>query len=395
MNILVYPHELEMGGSQINAIELAAAVRDRGHNVTVTAPDGVLSEMIRRLGLNFVPIPRRPFYPSVATAFELSALARSIKADLVHTYEWRPAVEGTFGPHLFGGTRILATVLSMDISHLLPRHVPLIVGTRELAEMKPRPRTWVLEPPIDTTLNETKNIAAARARWAFGSSEVVVSVVCRLTRDLEKLQGVLQAIDVIGELATNLPLRLIVAGDGPGRGEVDAAAAAVNRRHGHEIIVVTGQLLDPREAYDAADIILGMGSSALKGMAFSKPLVVQGTTGFWRLFDERSASLFLYQGFFGHGGGGAQELKSILSALARDDDKRAVLGCFGRSIVEQHFSIDMMADRLIEIYRQTLSEAQNSNERMRSTARTLIDLAKFRTLMGLRKTRRMLKEQWG
>jgi hypothetical protein len=34
MNIVVYPNAMSIGGSQLNAIELAAAVRKHGHNVT-------------------------------------------------------------------------------------------------------------------------------------------------------------------------------------------------------------------------------------------------------------------------------------------------------------------------------------------------------------------------
>ncbi|WP_037074892.1 glycosyltransferase family 4 protein [Rhizobium mesoamericanum] len=381
MNILVYPHELAMGGSQINAIELAAAVRDRGHNVTITAPDGVLSSMIRQLGLDYVPIPRAPYFPSIATAFQLSALARRIDADLIHTYEWRPAIECTFGPHFFAGTRMLATVLSMDISHLFPRHVSLIVGTQQLAQTRPAQKIWVLEPPIDDERNKARDVIAARSRWGFHDDEIVVSVICRLTTDLEKVEGVLEAIDVVGSMASSFKLRLIVAGDGACKADVDTAAASVNCRHGREIITVTGELLEPDAVYEASDIVLGMGSSALKGMAFSKPLIVQGTAGFWRLFDEQSMSLFLYQGLFGHGGRGRVELRSILEKLAADKDRRTILGNFGRSVIEERFSLDLMADRLIEIYQQTVSEKQRLDKRLGSMSRTLFDVAKFRAKM--------------
>src|SRR5205807_398251 len=37
MRIIVYPHAMEIGGSQLNAIQLAGAVRDRGHEVVVVA----------------------------------------------------------------------------------------------------------------------------------------------------------------------------------------------------------------------------------------------------------------------------------------------------------------------------------------------------------------------
>ncbi len=381
MNILVYPHELAMGGSQINAIELAAAMRRRGHNVTIAAPDGVLSSMIRQLGLDYVPIPRSPYFPSVATAFQLLALARRIDADLVHTYEWRPAIECVLGPHLFAGTRMLATVLSMDISHLFPRHVPLIVGTQQLAESRPTQKIWVLEPPIDPVQNKARDVVAARSRWGFDDNEIVISFVCRLTTDLGKVQGVLEAIEVVGQMASSLKLRLIIAGDGVCKAEVDAAAASINRRCGREIVTLTGELLEPDAVYEASDIVLGMGSSALKGMAFSKPLIVQGTEGFWKLFDETSAGLFLYQGFFGQGGGGGPELRLILEELVADKEKRTALGIFGRSVIVDRFSLESMADRLVEIYQQTVSQEQPLGKRLRSMGRTLFEVAKFRAKM--------------
>ena len=47
MKVLVYPHTMEIGGSQLNAIEIAAAVRDRGHDVT-TMTEGEDREFVIR-----------------------------------------------------------------------------------------------------------------------------------------------------------------------------------------------------------------------------------------------------------------------------------------------------------------------------------------------------------
>ncbi len=66
MRIIVHPHELGIGGSQLNAIELAAAVRDRGHETLVFGRSGPLRQRIDELGLEFVEAPpqgRRPSFP--------------------------------------------------------------------------------------------------------------------------------------------------------------------------------------------------------------------------------------------------------------------------------------------------------------------------------------------
>ncbi len=59
MKVLVYPHAMEIGGSQLNALEIAAAVRDRGHEVTVVSRPGPLLKSVRRLGLSHVPLDPR------------------------------------------------------------------------------------------------------------------------------------------------------------------------------------------------------------------------------------------------------------------------------------------------------------------------------------------------
>ena len=54
MKVLVYPHDLGMGGSQTNATELAAAVRQFGVECTVFGRPDTLNARIAELGLDFV-----------------------------------------------------------------------------------------------------------------------------------------------------------------------------------------------------------------------------------------------------------------------------------------------------------------------------------------------------
>ena len=49
MRILVYPHDLGIGGSQLNAIELAAAVQRLGHEVIVYGRPGPRTRHIGEL----------------------------------------------------------------------------------------------------------------------------------------------------------------------------------------------------------------------------------------------------------------------------------------------------------------------------------------------------------
>jgi glycosyltransferase involved in cell wall biosynthesis len=363
LRILVYPHAMEIGGSQLNAIELAAAVRDLGHEVAVIGEPGPLVELVTQLGLEHVPLPADRRRPSPSVARQLRALVRERSLDVVHGYEWPPALEAAAATFPAPGTAAVCTVMSMAVAPFLPATMPLVVGTRALQEhnagRRPGP-VYLIEPPVDVHANAPDH-PVAEFRRAYGlnrdDSTVDIGVVCRLVPEL-KLEGVLTAVDVVGELARNRQVRLTVVGDGAAREEVERRAAAANARAGRRAIVLTGELRDPRPAYAAADVMLGMGGSALRSLSFGRPLVVQGERGFWELLTPDSVDLFLQQGWYGlgDGTGGADRLTGHLLRLLDDPPLRAKLGQFGRDLAVERFSLQQAARTQVEIYQQAVAE---------------------------------------
>lgn len=389
MKVLVYPHMMEMGGSQMNALELARQMGEQGHEVVVFAPDGELVELASAWGLEVARAPVAHSWPSMRNMVALDRLVRERAIDVAHAYEWGPAVELAFGSHLLRRTPLVVSVMSMDVPAHIPTHLPLILGTRNLiaTQIGLRPDLQLLEPPVDTTTNSPTDAVTSRGRWRFRTDEIVISVVCRLVTEHEKVQGVLAAIDTVDTLADSHPVRLLIVGDGEGLEQVRARANAVNSRRGAETVIVTGRLLDPREAYDAADIMFGMGGSAIKSLAFGKPLVVQGRGGFWRLLDESSLPIFLEQGWFGHGGGGTSDLIRELRKLLDNEDHRSRLGALGRSIAVERFSLLSASSRLEEIYRTAVDAPTVAAAKSLSLGQSAIELAKYKTVMGSRRVR--------
>lgn len=133
MKILVYPHDMAIGGSQLNAIELAAAVKDLGHEVVVYGQPGPLVERVRELGLEFLPSPavhRRPT-PGVASHLRRTVKERGI--DVVHAYEWPPSLEAALACAGQRSVVAVSTVLSMSVAPFIPTNMPLLVGTEQIA----------------------------------------------------------------------------------------------------------------------------------------------------------------------------------------------------------------------------------------------------------------------
>ena len=58
MRLLVAPHDLNIGGSQINAIDLAAGAAEAGHEVTVFGVPGPLVDLVPTVGSTSSPRAR-------------------------------------------------------------------------------------------------------------------------------------------------------------------------------------------------------------------------------------------------------------------------------------------------------------------------------------------------
>ncbi|TFC19824.1 glycosyltransferase [Cryobacterium algoritolerans] len=360
MRIVIYPHSMEFGGSQRNAIDIATALRDRGHELTVFCPPGPLVELVteRRLRHEIAPLPR--IRPSFAVMKRLCAVVEAADADVVHGFEWPPAVEALFGPGRKLGVPAVCTVMSMSVAPFLPRWLPLTVGTESIFRTERTHRTNVIlmEPPVDTEHDRPVDQVAAKRRLGIDPEILVVSLVTRLATELKR-EGILAAIEAVGVLAREFPVTLVIAGDGPIRAEADAAARRANAAAGTRAVLLTGNLVDPRPVYDAADVALGMGGSALRSMAFRKPLIVQGERGFWRVLGPDSLTSFTENGWFGVGTAdeerdGAARLGRLLRPLLADADARAALGSFSRATVESRYGLPTAVERLEGFYLEAI-----------------------------------------
>lgn len=366
MRIIVCPHDMGMGGSQINALDLAAGIRERGHDVLLYCAPGRLVELAESRNQPWVP-SATGLHLSAAWTVGLVKLARSWRADLAHTYEWAPSLGASFGVHALRGLPQVMTVLSMDVPRFLPRHLDLVVGTRELLDtVDAHPHRHVIEPPIDTTADAPGDRHQARLAWGLSPADFVVSVVGRMSPDLHKDAGVLATIDAVDRLATDHPAVLIAAGDGPTLPLIQDAARRVNERHGRQVVVVPGNLPDPASAYVASDVVVGMGSSVLRGMAFGKPAVVLGASGFTMPVTETTFPVFRQTGFYGVGTGEPYQILAALRFLASDAAEGRNRGVWSRSVVEANYSLANAVVQLEAIYRGALARRARAPQRAAS-----------------------------
>ena len=359
LTVLVHLNTVELGGTQINAVDLAAEMRSRGvESILLGASDTVpngpsLIEIAAARGLEI------HLYDPAPTIFrraqQVSTFARQHNVDLVHVYgSWGGGARPTYwGPSRFGRTPWVQTVYEMTVSSKIYRHMPMIVGTgyqRDEQHGRPGP-TILISPPVDLAENHLDAIDRTEFRTAnrLGAGPLLV-IVSRLDASMKTIPAI-AAIDAMRALATT-GATLALVGTGDNVAELQARADGVNDEVGRDAVRLIGSMSDPRPAYAAADIMLGMGGSAARALAFAKPLVVQGEAGWSSLFEPSRAETLARSSYWSPEvvSDPAALLVATIEPLLNDSDLRLELGRFGRAFAEERFGLTAMADRLVDFY---------------------------------------------
>lgn len=393
LSIVIGLEGLALGGCPINAIDLGRTLRTRGHEVEVFAIE-------EKAKVSLLPVAERAGFDVTVLPANANGLVRSRQmrqmmnrssADIIHV----------FGPWLgpaatvaAGGLRRRAAVVTnwtMDNVHYTPAGTTLIVGTRQLqreAERWHRGPVELQEPPVDldADLPDPEAARAFRRRWSIAPSDVAAVIVSRFDTVM-KAEGIQYAIRAV-EHANDVQLKLVLVGDGSAREMLEREATRVNAALHRPAVIFTGALHDPRPAYDAADITLGMGGSALRALAHAKPLIVLGINGFAKTFEPTTVEYFYENGFYGVAPAAepvaelAAHIVSLMDSSRRDD-----LGRFGATEVQRRFALDVGAQHLEAIYRQSLEYSGSAPQRfargIRTAARVGLHDIRRRTSAGL------------
>ena len=363
MKILVFGHWLEVGGTQVNAIELSAALRDaHGHDVVYFATPGPMLALVEEKGLRFVPAPAADFHPSPARMRVLRDVLRRERPDLIHVWDWWQCLDAYYVAHLLMRVPMVVTDMSMSLSRLLPKAVPTSFGTpelRDLAKARGHRRAEVVLPPVDVKQNAPGAVDPRpfRQRYGVEDGDILLVTVCRLSTWM-KAESLRRTVEAVRTLGRELPLRFVIVGDGNARLELQQLADSANNELGRPAVVLAGALLDPRPAYAAADIVVGMGGSALRGMAFGKPVIIVGEQGFSAPLSPQTAESFHYKGMYGIGDGAPANarLASDIRSLAERPRDLAALGEFSRQFVRKHFELETVSAGLDAFLRAAAEE---------------------------------------
>src|SRR5438094_773520 len=124
MKILIFAHRLEIGGTQVNAIDLGAGFRDlHGCEVVLFATPGPMAKRAEEKGLRFVPAPDAYRSPSPTRMLALRQLVRTERPDVVHAWDWWQCLDAYYSVHLPMRIPLVATDSMPIVTRVLPKQL--------------------------------------------------------------------------------------------------------------------------------------------------------------------------------------------------------------------------------------------------------------------------------
>ena len=301
---------------------------------------------------------------------QVRALMGRHEIDVVHGYFTPTCYQLALGPRLRGFNRIVRTAANMPIGNSVERpglaarlkHRVLAglfrkilcrsQGVRDaFAQLGvPAERLAVADGGCDTKRYRFSEDARARLRreWGICDGELVLGVCCRLV-PVKRLDRLIRRV---ADAAAEIPLRLLIAGDGPQREDLDSLARSLPAGGRIQFL---GHRDDLPDLYSGLDIFClsseaeGMSNSILEAMACRLPvlatdippnrgLVQNGRTGYLLSFEDCGEFV--------------TALKHVEPVEARE-----AMGSKGRELVEREFSVESRIHKEIAVYWEVVGQS--------------------------------------
>jgi glycosyltransferase involved in cell wall biosynthesis len=289
MRLLLVVATMRHGGAERIVIQLAADAVRRGDAVTVASAGGPWVERVRAAGADHVLVPLDPRLApaTLGAAVRLAAVVRRFRPELVHAQNVRATVAAALALALIHRGRRPA--LLTTVHGLAPQDFPSAarwlrlagskviacapaVGRALLAAGFPPGRLEVITNGVAVEPPSEADLAAARRRFAIGSRAPVVGIG-RLVPQ--------KAWPTLIEAARQLQdVEVLVAGDGPLRAELEAAAAAAGSR-----VRFVGPVERPAALVDLARCVVstaaweGLPLALLEALTLGAPVVATAVDG--------------------------------------------------------------------------------------------------------------------
>jgi N-acetyl-alpha-D-glucosaminyl L-malate synthase BshA len=369
IGICCYP---TYGGSGAVATELGLALAERGHEIhflSYARPARLLDFHPRvtfhKVSVSSYPLFRYPPY-DLALASLMREVAETHALDLVHVHYAIPhAVSAVLAREMLEGPRprIVTTLHGTDItivgadrSYFHPTRFGIdksdVVTTvsRWLRDetvrlFAPQQDIRLVANFVDTERFRPRDCSDTRQRLGVGSDVVLAHV-----SNFRPVKRVPDAIRVFARVASEMPARMLLAGDGPDR----PAAEELARELGvHDRVQFLGEQERVEKMLACADLFLlpsrseSFGLAALEAMACGVPVLGTRSGGLPEVVEDGvSGHLFEV--------GDVDAAADAALGLLRDRDRHAAVAAAARTRAAETFAVERVVAEYEALYESAL-----------------------------------------
>jgi len=360
LRVLLAVDSLEVGGAERHVVDLALALRRKGHGVEVACSvSGGLSEPLEAAGVPVWLLTRRLVKRRVSLAYArgIRNLLKRRPFDLVHAHIFASAVAAAIATLGKSASLVITehteaswqTWRTSRVSRWAHRRAKRVIAVstpieRRLIEREGVPPHLVTRIPNAVIPPSDVPAGALPDGWLEGP---LVGVVARLQPE----KGVANFLKAAARVSENFPrTRFLVVGDGPLRGELLDLAEHLGVS---ERVRFLGYRSDSRALMELMDLLVvpslteGSPLIVLEAMAAGVPVVASAVGGIPDQVRHGREGMLVPPD-------DPDALVEALGALLRDPAYARRLGEAGRRRTENEFSHETMVRRIEGVYRATL-----------------------------------------
>ena len=376
--ILQIVPELDAGGAERTAVDIAAGLADAGARALVATEGGRLVAELQARGGVWLPFPARAKNPlaMLVNARRLMRLAVEEGVDIVHARSRAPAWTALAATWALGlpfvttyhGAYAGRGPAKTLYNSVMARGDVVIANSRFTAELvaarHPQARERIRVIPRGTDLRrfspaavDPSRVERLRAAWGVEPHERVVLLAARLTA--WKGQTVLIEAARALRQAGHDDVAVVLAGDAQGRdGYVRDLDASIAKAGLDGVVRRVGHLDDMPAAFLAAAIVAvpstepeAFGRSAVEAQAMGAPVVVSDLGAVPETVrTPPEVPVAERTGWRVPPGDAGALAAAIEGALSLGASAREAMATRARMHVEKHFSLEQMVSQTLDVY---------------------------------------------
>ncbi|HEY6946340.1 MAG TPA: glycosyltransferase family 4 protein [Candidatus Acidoferrum sp.] len=359
MKVLYVDLEREWRGGQSQALLTLRGLRERTLQVEfVASRNSPLAVRSREAGIAVHDVPQLGLRAWAAAA--IRRLLRHHQFELVHLNEPHALTAAWLG----GAHKSLPLLLSRRIGFPLreswvsrARYAAVdrfVANSRNVAQslidcgIAPERISVVNEGVEIPPFPSSERRSCARNHWGVQDSEFLFGCVSVFVPE----KGQRHLIEALATVRKSHPeARLLLAGDGECRGELEALAKRLGQS---EAVRFPGFVDNVVQVYDALDAFAfpsefeGLGTALQAAMAAGLPSISTSRGALAEVVDHERTALVVEPS--------GKEFAAAMLRVITDAELRKRLSEFGRREVQERFSAERMVDRTIQVYEDVLKK---------------------------------------